>query len=124
MEPWFECSGADLIAAERERQLTGEEWTSEHDDCHVKGEMALAAAVYAMPEETRDIMIFHTPLRLWIWPWRGFWKPGRAPYSHPERTDPIDQRVHELVKAGALMAAEIDRLARRRRAANSQASAD
>jgi hypothetical protein len=35
--------GLSLIAAERQRQIEAEGWTSEHDDEHVNGEIALAA---------------------------------------------------------------------------------
>ena len=35
------------ITAERKRQIEVEGWSSEHDDVHTGGEMALAAAAYA-----------------------------------------------------------------------------
>jgi len=82
------ATGIDLIAAERQRQINVEGWTPEHDDGHTQGELARAAAVYAVPDLHDD----------W-WPWDdGWYRPG----------DPI----RELVKAGALIAAEIDRLQR------------
>lgn len=87
-------TGIELIAQERARQVSQEEWTERHDDAHTEGELAEAACCYANPK--------HSPgfLARW-WPWdREFWKP--AP----------DNRVRELVKAGALIAAEIDRLNR------------
>ena len=42
-------NGIESIAAERQRQIEKEGWTSEHDDCHHDGSLADAAACYAMP---------------------------------------------------------------------------
>jgi hypothetical protein len=100
-------AGAALIAAERARQVTEENWTPEHDAHHASGELARAAACYAVPPDCR-----RTGTRLVDgygdrgdryapypegWPWHpDFWKPG--------------DRIRELAKAGALIAAEIDRL--------------
>lgn len=88
-------SGSDLITAERQRQIVAEGWTPEHDAEHVEGEMARAAKCYlaavtdgytSMPAQ---------------WPWHySWWKPS-------------DDPIRNLVKAGALIAAEIDRLSRR-----------
>ena len=44
-----EQSGIERIAAERQRQIEQEGWTAEHDDGHVNGELAMAAALYATP---------------------------------------------------------------------------
>jgi hypothetical protein len=86
----------DLIAAERQRQVESEGWTPEHDDSHTRGEIARAAGVYAMPSN-------HS----WKeanWPW----EPESFKHKPPTR----EGRIRELVKAGALIAAEIDRLRR------------
>lgn len=86
------------IAAERERQKAVEGWTEEHDDNHVRGEMALAAACYAaacyavtdFPGEAAQIAARE------VWPWEDkWWKPK-------------DFR-RNLVRAGALIVAEIER---------------
>ncbi|RWP31772.1 hypothetical protein [Mesorhizobium sp.] len=94
------------IAAERQRQINVEGWTPEHDDQHDKGELAEAASCYARgsdrvtwmqpdPEFPRHKVMTGCI----IWPWDlACWKP----------TD----RRRNLVKAGALIAAEIDRLDR------------
>jgi hypothetical protein len=82
--------GAKLIAAERQRQIDVEGWTPAHDAAHNAGDLARAAACYALPATWRSAN---------IWPWDlRWWKP-----SH-------EDRLRELVKAGALIAAEIDRL--------------
>lgn len=88
-------SGVAMIAAERQRQIDVEGYTPEHDAEHGEflggpvTEMALAAAAYLFPRRAE-----------FFWPWSfDAWKPTP------------DDRVRELVKAGALIAAEIDRLA-------------
>jgi hypothetical protein len=87
--------GVDLIAAERERQVSVEGWTESHDaSVHDSDDLAMAASLYAMPQRKR-----HADMLWWLWPWdASWWKPT-----------PQD-RIRELVKAGALIAAEIDRL--------------
>lgn len=93
-------NGVLLIAAERQRQISVEGWTPEHDDTHLEGEMIegarsyLSAAVVA--EQGRHWVGEPPPL----WPWnQSWWKPSDYP-------------VKNLMKAGALIAAEIDRLLR------------
>lgn len=91
-------NGIESIAAERRRQIEVEGWTPEHDDQHQSGELAEAAACYARaasdPEGLTPFECLPT-----FWPWgREWYKPG-----NPRRA---------LVKAGALIAAEIDRLDR------------
>lgn len=86
----------DLLA-ERARQVQEEGWTPEHDDEHSNGEMAEAAACYAGTA--------HAPLSLkrrqcsGHWPWAAkWWKPSDA--------------RRDLIKAGALILAEIERMDR------------
>ena len=109
--------GVALIAAERKRQVSEEGWTPEHDDKHEGGELAAAAVCYALPEDDRE---FETGRYRWgkvvinvldvLWPW---WEsPHRgAPFMNWWKPTP-DNRIRELVKAGALIAAENDRLQR------------
>lgn len=92
----------DEIAAERLRQITQEGWTHAHDDKHDMSEMATAAAMYALPPRQRQIIIDNYSMetlirRLWPWEWEWF-----------KATD----RRKSLVKAGALIVAEIERLDR------------
>lgn len=91
-------TGVDLIAAERQRQIDAEDWTPAHDDEHTDGALAMAAAAYTL---TDAMLEDEYVSRRGLWPWGPrYWKPT------PEN------RVRELVKAGALIAAEIDRLQR------------
>ncbi len=79
-------SGIKLITEERRRQVESEGWSRAHDDSHGNGELVEAAVCYAVGNSDR-------------WPWdKYWWKPSG--------------RVRDLVKAGALIAAEIDRLQR------------
>lgn len=92
-------SGTQLIEEERQRQISQEGWTPEHDDTLTYDELALAAACYAMPTEYRGLIVDGCS----PWPWStNWWKPTP------------DDRIRELVKAGALIAAEIDRIQRAR----------
>ena len=86
------------IIAERQRQQSVEGWTPEHDDEHKDGELADAAACYALHahDTAKDGMKNFAPA--W-WPWDPAWYKR----SSPRR---------DLVKAGALIAAEIERLDR------------
>ena len=93
-------TGVELIAQERQRQIDEERYSPQHDArYHHDGQLAKAAACYALPEGYRRL-IFLTPRPLpELWPWgEETWKPTP------------DDRLRELVKAGALIAAEIDRL--------------
>lgn len=112
-------SGVALIAAERQRQIEQEGWTPEHDDGHILGEMAAAGASYALlGTRWKDASILGAPLiRSILWPWGAEWfKPTEYPDPPYTPNVFIDKRVRDLVKAGALIAAEIDRLQRSRRA--------
>ena len=94
-------TGIELIAEERQRQIEVEGWTKEHDVEHTNNALAFAAVCYTIPSEYRQYS--YCPLRKErvpnFWPWdKEWWKPC------PE------DRIRELIKAGALIAAEIDRL--------------
>ena len=86
----LESEGLARIVAERRRQISEEGWDDYHDALHDNDELARAAATYAMPDRLR---------RMVEWPFDlEWWKPTP------------DNRIRELEKAGALIAAEIDRL--------------
>ena len=100
------------IIAERRRQVEREGFTPNHDDEHMFGEIALAAAAYALDAASSGreahLIIERGNKRArggWIslphvvWPWDlSWWKPGA--------------RRANLVKAGALIVAEIERIDR------------
>ena len=88
-------NGAELIAAERMRQVDAEGWTPEHDDHHDQGELAQAAAAYAMVASAYHCADEYEVL----WPFEDGWKPS-------------EDGIRNLARAGALIAAEIDRLLR------------
>lgn len=108
-------NGMELIALERNRQIAEEGWTPEHDATNFPREWyknvvvvplidaaseylkAGRAAVLVLPETNDGV----GASRLSVpehWPW------------HPSWWKPSDDPVRNLVKAGALIAAEIDRL--------------
>ena len=87
-------SGVELIAAERKRQVNKEGWSAKHDASHTKGELAKAAACYAV-EHTDARVVERTDENAWPWDAK-WWKPSNDP-------------IKNLIKAGALIAAEIDR---------------
>lgn len=108
----------DEIAAERRRQIEAEGWTPEHDDTHFRGEMARAAAAYAvhasMPADLEfpieilgrtlhgrerwfGVGVVHVENMIWPWDVK-WWKPK--------------DRRRDLIRAAALIVAEIERLDR------------
>ena len=107
----------DEISAERQRQIEKEGWTQTHDAGHRFGEMARAAACYALqstlgdPERSFEaeigggtvmfkrkfFKVGTINISYLLWPWEGkWWKP-----TTPRR---------DLIKAAALIVAEIERL--------------
>jgi hypothetical protein len=92
-------NGIERIAAERQRQIDEEGRTSAHDDQHTNEQLAYAAAYYVLPESAVDRFGIEFDL---LWPW-----PEPRPIPAIEHS-----RIRELEKAGALIAAEIDRLLR------------
>jgi len=106
-------TGTQLIEEERQRQISQEGWTPEHDSAHRSGDLNDAAIVYAQAAayqargESHEMIQSAQKAGMIRWPWEdAWWKPS------------ADQ-VKNLVKAGALIAAEIDRL---QRAANEKLS--
>lgn len=82
----------DDVLAERTRQVEIEGWTAEHDDKHEFEELAFAASCYSTAEGG-DI-----PPAVWPWSLK-WWKPR--------------SRRSNLVRAAALIIAEIERLDRK-----------
>jgi len=89
-------NGIELIAAERARQVEVEGFSTASDKFHRNSELALLACYYAMPGELE----LRTMPEMFFPPnWRLDWakRDGKS-------------RIQQLVCAGALIAAEIDRL--------------
>ena len=114
-------SGIRLITAERKRQIEKEGWSLKHDlEEHSEGDLALAAICYATPVRIFERLDYaHGVNFVDPWPFDGEWdkrfsygerrsNPGNVP-PNPE-TYTKEERIDLLVKAGALIAAEIDRL--------------
>ncbi|MGG6931102.1 UNVERIFIED_CONTAM: hypothetical protein P3D59_32160, partial [Pseudomonas aeruginosa] len=87
------------VQAERRRQVEAEGWTPEHDDEHSHGQMARAAACYALAGSSAPNDGTAALLVSLAWPWdEQWWKPSTA--------------RRDMVKACALGLAEIERLDR------------
>ena len=97
--PTYAQGGVALDAAskdvfqERARQLAGEGWTLEHDDTHYTGDLAVMAACYAMSStgDVKSLAGAQPVVEGWV--------------------VPKGQR-RDLVRAGALILAEIERIDR------------
>jgi len=87
-------TGIELIKEERDEQLFKHCWSSAKDSQYEEGELVDAAMQYLAGDDARhaDGMLRHWPIS-WDRKW---YKPGN--------------RLEELKKAGALIAAEIDRI--------------
>ncbi|HEL7748804.1 TPA: hypothetical protein UL761_000308 [Stenotrophomonas maltophilia] len=91
--------GVQAIAIERQRQMAAERFTSTHDEQYQRGELAKAAVAYAqlaameLDAGTRGHIGWLNPPA--IWPWEAHW------------WKPVDAR-RDLVRAGALIAAQLD----------------
>lgn len=99
----FKPRAVQDIAAERVRQMLAEGWTYDHDDGLVNEEIAAMATYYAMPPGARQ------------WPaavtgYGDTFGEAIVPCGWEAKDD--DNRRRELVKAGALICAEIERLDR------------
>lgn len=81
---------ADDVIAERQRQIEKEGWSAEHDYEHFNGDLSRAAACYALHNSGSA-----PPRDLWPWDME-WWKPK--------------DRRRNLVRAAALLLAEIERL--------------
>jgi len=100
--PWPGKAWADVVA-ERQRQIEKEGYTPEHDDEHDSDNaLARAASCYALAGlgGNGPFWITHLQTPQQVWPYRWEWKPA--------------DRRRNLVKAAALLLAEIERMDRAR----------
>jgi hypothetical protein len=96
-----ETDAARDLLAERKRQVEKEGWTPSHDDAHDRGELAAAAGCYALGAclPTHEVDGPGSYVIPSFWPWDGEWWKSST-------------RRRDLIKAGALILAEIERLDR------------
>lgn len=99
--PLLSAAAQDVLA-ERNRQVNAEGYDTSHDDMATNGQMAVAAGYYALicgwPHE-RDISLITGGRQPQYWPWAAeYWKPTTS--------------RRNLIKAGALIIAEVERLDR------------
>lgn len=90
-------TGVELIAKERQEQTEKHEWTAKHDDSYQERELAHAARTIILYADTPS---FEVPREGWPWS-RAWW---HRIQNHSE--------IERLAIAGALVAAELDRLLR------------
>lgn len=90
-------SGVERIARERRRQIEEEGWTAEHDDQHDRGELAIAAGCCALSGTDAYPVDPGWTGKTWM-------EQLAEKHQHDE--------IRSLEIAGALIAAEIDRLER------------
>ncbi len=116
-------SGVERIAAERARQVQKLGWTPEHDLEHDDGSLALVALCYTA--QAADVRVFTQNVYAesvsfddpWPQSWEGcdsrFYGEGNS-FGNVLQDPPNDAfRIRLLEKAGALIAAEIDRMTRK-----------
>lgn len=110
-------NGVERIAKERQRQIDDECFDKDHDESHVDGELPMAAVCYAAASAATPVYYmrgselggfeFNDP---WPEDWDARWdKRPRNRMNELKKPTPA-QRIRMLEKAGALIAAEIDRL--------------
>lgn len=97
--------GAGLIASERRRQVDEEKFSSSHDDEHKLGQLTDAAMCFNLAADGMSLKGWtvdraRTEMLAFCWPWE------------PQWCKPAETAQGNYVKAGALIAAEIDRLKR------------
>lgn len=92
-------TGVKIIAKERKRQIEELGYDYTHDHLYADQQLARAAACYAIPDNWKVLW----DKNVWanfvgvFWPWsHQYWKPSP------------NNRIKELAKAGALIAAQID----------------
>lgn len=112
--------GIHMIHGERLTHTSEHHYDADHDDQREEGELACAAACYAAPEhifgarveeiETGDSRYVFTEL----WPFDMDEDRRFRPVEGllPPQTELRERRIHELAKAGSLIAAEIERIVR------------
>jgi hypothetical protein len=105
----------EMIIAERQRQVETLGWTAAHDDSHKDGSLASVAALYATPRPLLGEVRYVGEVRFvdpWPWEQRYDRRPHKGNVVLPNATLSTEDRIKQLVKAAALIVAEIERLQR------------
>jgi len=85
----------EMVRKERQRQAESEGYTPEHDDLHDEGQLAAAAAGYAAGVD----LVYDGDASGPVWPFEG----------NVEDAVEGKSRLRQLIIAGALVVAEIER---------------
>ena len=93
-------TGIELIAEERQEQIEKHNWTPEHDDGHRYGELVKVAAILAV--NGTDAIVEDND----------DYSTGEDVWGLEDKLSGDETAIHRLAVAGALIAAEIDRLQR------------
>ena len=96
-------TGVERIAADRERQKEHHHWDAEHDSEHSDNSLAIVAALYPAPFPIFKLLQVDESQRIFRDPWPLHWD-----REYDKRGD--HSRIRQLEKAGALIAAELDRI--------------
>ena len=103
----YQTKGVVEISKERKRQVEKEGWDSEHDDTHTDMSLSLAGASYIL-----DVAYNHADIHQ---SWRKKYKEYSVdifPFDEKWFKATPDNPIRQLVKSGALICAEIDRIYR------------
>lgn len=99
----YDSAALTDIVKERIRQIDVESWDPAHDDTHDDGSLARAAGCYALANMpiaiVKEAFPYRFPGQPKAWPWHPDWWKPKSPREN-------------LVRAGALIIAEIERLDR------------
>lgn len=105
-------TGIELISEERQRQIEKEGWSPEHDDQHTAGELVMAAVAYADCNPTmkkfKQQFVLRDDFRRGI----EFRDPFPEDWSKEWDKRKKHPALRRLAIAGALIAAEMDRILR------------
>lgn len=115
--------GIHAIHGERMTHTSEHDHDAAHDDVYSYHQLATAAAVYAAPFEIYDYAESRPGLHRFelAWPWAETTEPKitrpvpdlrNEPHATVPQHGRREARIHELAKAGALIAAEIERIVR------------
>jgi hypothetical protein len=95
-------TGIQEIEAERARQILAEGYDAAHDDTHLRQELAWAACAYIFAAHGAPSMVTQAREEFWPPDW-GEFKPALM------KDASFNAGIGNLARAGALIAAEIDR---------------